>query len=483
MADVQSELQEFANAITVPQLVDAGRPLLKTSAAAQAAKSDKFQDGLTSLIDHFGTANGEAQIHAIAFAWRLTSVMSMRRHRLHLIERLREPSPEPTVSSMALSDPDDRKNLAEALRWKEDDWVIPYLVQSISLEKDGKQARMASCQSLLIKQVNLVWALTALGTGLRNSELGQKDQNTGRVRQMINILVSLGEASWNDPDNVELGDEFGPAYARLIGSIVSAGKNTDRSLVVLLAQSAVEFYVRLGRLNPTLTAQSDSYQFIRSVKRLFGQADWPEEMSSCLDSLAKLAGQQLVFLLQIGKPDRDLRSLILFLKGEASGNRYLDRLAKNAESLSEDDRYWLEHGQGRKQGATERAIGDSALANFDRDLGYLYRAVDALGDSAEATKRAFENEAELIPEATVDRMSRFFERTEIINRRAMDLFSRRRLSVKGRIGEIVQFDPNEHDPSAEAIGEKTVRIMTKIVERQLNENRSVIVIKADVEKP
>lgn len=482
MDKLKLQLSDFGRARTVPDLVRFGQPLLKTAAAAKAAKSEAFKSGLIALTEFFSSREDQSQLQAIAFAWRITSVTSMRDHRRYIIDCLRNPSPAPELLPNVLSDPDDRKNLAEALRWKYDDWVSGYLIRSIAHEKDGKQARTALCDSLLIKQHSLSTSFEELATELRKLKLGQKDEILGRARQLNNILIAFAEAVWRTPNEFEVGANFGSAYSKLLSSVVDSGDISERTVRIELAESAVEFYVTLTRLRTSLTADSSSYAFVKVVKRVFAPADWPTELEKTIDGLAKQVSEQLIFMLQLKHADKDLRNLFLFLKGEVVGQARLKQLSRAADGLLDKHRYWLEHGKGQKSLATENEIGESALSNFDLDLAHLLRAVDAISEMSSETYRAFENEAGLLPRATTSRIERFFEKSGQIESRAKHLFKSRGLSVRGRIGEIVEFDPNVHEPSADALGEKIVRIASKIVERTIGESQKVVLLKAEVQK-
>jgi hypothetical protein len=481
MDEIQ-QLEKFAHSSMVNELVSAGRPFLKTSAAAKVAKSDLFRTGLKKLAQCGEAGTGGDQLLAIAFAWRITAVTSMKDNRRFLLQSLQNDYSRPSVPALTLLDPDDRKYLGEALRWKSDDWVAEFLVQSIANEKDGKQARLAFCETLLTKQTDLASSLREIGTALKALSLDQKDKNLGRAKQLINILQSLSEAVWNMPDDLNIGDDLGDAYSQLLNSVVSSGEISERFVRVDLAKNACEFFIVLTRLQTTLASQSESYTFVRTVKRLFSPADWPDELTGTLNALAKIASQQLIFLLQLERPNNELRSLIIFIKGDVVGKSYLSKLARNTVGLNSNDQYWLETGKGRTTGATEDAIGESALAQFDIDLAHLCRAVDTLSQTLEAAQQAFENEADMLPNVTASLVRRYLERSGIANRRASILFERRGLSVSGRIGEVLEFDPTFHEPSGNAIGEKMVRVSAKAVERALSDTQKVTIIKAEVDQ-
>ena len=481
MDEIQ-QLEKFARSSTVNELVAAGRPFLKTSAAAKAAKNELFRTGLKQLVQCGEAGIGEHQLLAIAFAWRITAVTSMKDNRRFLIQCLQNDYRPPSVPALTLSDPDDRKYLGEALRWKSDDWVTEFLIQSIAQEKDGKQARLAFCETLLTKQTDLASSLKEIGAALKTLNLDQKDKNLGRAKQLINILQSLSEAVWNMPDDLNIGDDLGDAFSQLLNSVISNGEISERSARIDLARNAIEFFIMLARLQTTLASQSESYTFIRSVKRIFSPADWPDELAGTLNTLAKIVAHQLIFLLQLDRPNNELRSLINFIMGDVVGKSYLSKLAKNTSGLTSEDQYWLESGKKRTTGATETAIGESALAQFDSDLAHLCRAVDTLSQTLEAAQQAFENEADLLPKMTASLVRRYFERSGDAHRKASKLFERRGLSVTGRIGEILEFDPAIHEPSRDAFGEKMVRVSAKAVERTLSGAQKITIIKAEVDK-
>ena len=481
MATDEEAIAAFGEASSLSGWLQAGAPLLKTSAASKAAKDVRFKLGLNGLLSNIPKLRGLEQLHAIAFAWRLTSVSAMKSHRQTVIKHLQEPLAEPAVLPDGLEDPDDRRNLFEALSFKNDDWLATYLVRSLINEKDGVLVRRSATETLVIKQESLVTSLNSLAPQIQKLILQQKEPDVGRARLLIANLDAFSEAVWSHHDDLVIGNGFGESYQRLISSACRTGL-TDKGLRVDLTKAAIRFFLRVARLEPTIASSVESYSFIKPLRVLFRPADWPDELSTELRRLAMLAAQQLVFLLKLGRPDNELRAFVMELRGPIDGSRLILGYAAGDTDLNEDDRFWLERGRGKSASNSEELAGQSVLARFDEELAELFRLSSAVANSIVGVHASLENEADLLPELVIQDLRRFLESAAKSGDTALRIAGRRGLKLAGRAGEVVTFDPLRHHALADAVGEKSVRLKTEVVERVLDGGRVVVVLKADVER-
>lgn len=481
MPNLEDHLDRFANAASVGQLVEAGTPLLKTSAASKAARSEQFARGLQKLADAQQNGSGTGQLKALAFAWRLTSVSAMRTHRSALISQLREPTPEPTERPTVLEDPDDRRNLYEALRYKNEEWVVKFLIRSMTNDRDGSLVRGAAAETLILKQSSLVDSLLALAVEFKALQLDQRDPDLGRARILINNFQALSQAIWNNPDSLIIGPEFGSAFKALV-SAGSVPGPSDRDVRIEFSKAAINFYLTVARLDAGVASTAENYTFVRPLKGLFHPADWPDEMRSDLQRLSRVAAHRLVFLLSRGRPDGQLRGLILELLGSVVGARLLSEVASDDTTLSEEQIYWLSRGKVREGSATDDTAEASLLARFDREVAELMRLADTVDGTSVSVRNQFDNEADLLPEMTAGAVRRYIDRSDEIAKAGLRLARSRGLLLEGRVGEVVEFDPKLHTPSAGAVGERTVRIVSRLVQRELSGGKRIVVLKADVDK-
>lgn len=479
MSTIEQQLMKFAGANSVEEFIEFGSPFLKTSAASKAAKSSEFASGLAKLLALHGRSNGSDGLKALAFAWRLTSVSAMRRHRLKVIDYLGNGTDQPTELPTALDDPDDRRNLYEAFQHQADKWLPGYLVQAITNDRDGSLVRRTAAETLVLKQGSLVETLEGMTNSFKALRLDQKDPDVGRARVLIGNLSALSNAIWSLPDELRIGADFGAVFRRLV-SLAASLNVDDKGLRIEISRAVINFFMTVARLNPELASAADNYAFVRALKVLFRPASWPEELTSDLRKVANLAAQRLIFLLVLGRPNNQLRSLIIELLGDTSGPKLLKKLASLEASLSDDQLFWLAKGRAREGSAAEESAEASMLAKFDRDLAEVMRLADIVAATSGRAGREFSNEAALLPESTASAVGRFISRSAESAKLSLDLAEKRGLTLEGRVGEVVEFDPSLHLPTDGAVGEETVRLLTRAVVRSLSEGRRIVVLKAEV---
>lgn len=481
MTTTNEIISDFAAASSLDEWIDRGSHLLKTSAAAIAAKDERFSRGFANLLGETKRLEGRDQLRAIAFAWRLTAVSAMRSHRRELLGWLTEPINEPAVLPLALDEPEDRKYLFDALSIARDPWIWPYLVRSMVNDKDGVVVRGAAADALVKRQEMLVCSFELLGSETKALKLDQKEPDIGRARVMIQNLDALAKAIWMQPDELRIGNGFGEAFRSLVSSACS--KNVgDKDVRIALVKSAINLFLQIARLEPEISSNPKSYEFVRPLKAMFAPADWPDELADDLHRLGTLAADRLVFLLKLDRPDNELRSMVIEITGQVVGSLLLKKRAEAEDGLSEGQRHWLEKGRARAAKAINEVASESVLARFDEELAELLRSADNMRQTFPRLKQDFELEAELLPDVLRSSLEQNLDRSDAMNSEVIRLAEQRGLIIKGRIGDVVEFDPKFHEPLPEAVGEKKVRMRSQPVLRSLEGGKTIVILKSKVDR-
>lgn len=474
-------LSTLLSSSTVAEMKLSVGPILTTTGASKAAKDRRMAVALGRLHHIAIDGQGQERLSALALAWRLTAISAMKEHRRELVQSQSKIKRPFDAHLDVLSDPDDRNYFADSLRHVTGDWVAPYLANAIIRENIRSTIIRRTLSEAFVEATNtLVEQVTLLGTALPSHNLDQSDAESGRARLFAAVIESLDAANWRAVTEREPGEGFGEEFADFCSRSLLRGPIADRDAAQSAAQSALSFIRTVARLHGTMAANAQSYRFLGPLKRVFGSSDWPQEIEPALDQVARQVASQIVFLLRQGKPDSELRRVFLALQGSMQGKRKLVALAQSEEGLDPRDTRWLETGTMPERLAEREPFEEMSVASIDRDLALSLR--DAV--MAEKTLEQYREDFQSAIETHIDSLGRssrdLFGRMIHILRLTQSMARRRRLALRGDIGEKVDFSPAEHDPEPDAVGQRTVILKNKIVERVIDGRSVEIIIKADV---
>ena len=479
---IQEALERFADAGSVAEAREAAAPLLTTSGASVAARSPLFAHGLHRLISLI-VKGGNERVLGLSLAWRLTSVTSMRKHRRNLLDSLKADIPHFDELPTTMADPEDRRHFGDAMRHVEGGWLPAYLAAAIVGERDAERARLSLSIAFVVAVPVHAEQLKLLLVEMRDVRFDQAEPGVGRARRLAAVLDALTHASWQSESEEAPGDDFGKSLAELVAWSLLRSPIEDRSVAVTSAKSVMSYLITIVRLHGTLAAEARTYEVLSPLRRLFAPASWPDDLRELLSRAAKQLGEQLVFLVRLGMPDAELRRTFIALLGEVDGGIRLRLLVEGDASLSAEGAHWLRTGSARKKLSTQAAIEETAVAVIDHDVGLAYREAEAAAAIATAFGDEFRSAADFVSPQVGEEARDLLSRLDRLCNHVEAAARKRGMTLRGDLGSVVPFVPNEHEPRPDAIGERVVRVLSRIVER-VSEGRSVgIVVKADVERP
>lgn len=454
-------------------------PLLTTSGAAVAAKDRRFASGLNHLIQT-AQSGSLSSIEALALAWRLTSVTSMREHRRALIMgiagRVSEFPEAPTV----MSDPDDRRHFADAMFHVSGAWKSGYLARAIVAERDGEKAREGLCRAFVVEVPSVASQISLVHEALSALKFEQLDPGAGKARRATAVLDALSTALWTADAEVTPGEQFGAALAGLATDILLRRAPAERGVLNMFGASLVNFVVIAVRLHGSLAAEAATYAFVNPMRRAFGSAQWPSSVEPIVGKAASQVLDQLMLLVRLGMPDVDLRRVFVHLLGEGEARRRIASAVERESNLSPEGAHWLQTGAARKALATQAAIAETAVSAVDLDLAFGLRESDLLQGSLVQLMPELKALAEFQSAALAANVSVLGERIERLSSAVRRAAQKRGLALVGSPGDVVDFSPLEHEPGQDAIGARTVRVLSRAVERTVDGKPAGYILKADV---
>lgn len=475
-------LREFAAASSLEKARAAAAPLLTTTGAAAAARSEFFEAGLQRLV-HVIVGDGPDRVPTLALAWRVTSVTAMRQHRRALVHVLSRGLPPFEVLPTTMADPEDRRHFGEAMRSVQDEWRCRYLAAAIVHERDGERARLALSTAYVEAMPVHAQQLAMLQEAFREVRFDQADPAIGRARRLASVLDGLALASWQAEVDETPGGDFGNALSELVAWAVLRSPIEDRSVAAASARSTLSYLVTIVRLHGTLAAVAGTYAVLNPLRRLFAPAGWPDDLRHLVTRAAAQLGEQLVFLVLLGMPDAELRRTFVLLLGEVEAGMRLRKLADETPSLTPEGAHWLRTGSFRKTLSTQSAVEETAVAVIDRDLGLALREADGVTAALDAIGAELAMAADFVSPQVGEDARGLLSRVDRLASHVATAARKRGIVLRGELGQVVPFVPTDHDPAPDAIGERSVRLSSRVVER-ISEGRPVgVVVKADVERP
>lgn len=475
-------LKEFAAVTSLEEARAAAAPLLTTTGAAAAARSEFFEAGLRRLLQVI-VGDGPDRVPTLALAWRLTSVTAMRQHRRALVSALSGGLPPFDVLPTTMADPEDRRHFGDAMRSVRDDWRRRYLAAAIVHERDGERARLALSTAYVEAMPVHSQQLAMIQEAFREVRFDQADPAIGRARRLAAVLDGLALASWQAEVDEIPGADFGTALSELVAWAVLRSPIEDRAVAAAAAKSSLSYLVTIVRLHGTLAAVAGTYGVLNPLRRLFAPAGWPDDLRDLVTRAAAQLGEQLVFLVLLGMPDAELRRTFVLLLGEVEAGMRLRKLADATPSLTPEGAHWLRTGSVRKTLSTHSAVEETAVSAIDRDLGLALREADAVTAALDAIGGELAIAADFASPQVGEDARVLISRVERLASHVSIAARKRGIALRGELGQVVPFVPNDHEPAQDAIGERSVRLSSRVVER-ISEGRSVgVLVKADVERP
>lgn len=342
------------------------------------------------------------------------------------------------------------------------------------LEDSSDRARRAWLR-LLLRQRNADEAIGHLTVALRDMQwlhLPSSDRSPDPAKDRARRIAALLKAlrAELDADRVEVGDGITSALSDFVPAAVAlvprAKKHSDTE------RAGTEFMhlvLHIIRMKFRLLTEPGVYAAAVKVRRWMVDGGWRRftKNSAAAARLREVLVEGLVLLLKQGKVSQDLTELHRQLSPTAQeSTKALARIAAEERDLAPEMRTWLETGEYEQAEIELLETDDTAIA-----MALL--AAHELPPTNSLEETSVRLEASPSPEFA-NAAHEFIRCAEELKARILHVANRRKLSVFGEVGEIVDFSPHAHRSTGSGASSKARIVKSGVEVTAQGGNRVVI---------
>ncbi len=440
---VQAELDIFASSDSAAEQSRALSALMKLKKLHQAAKKPNFHRGLDKLLQAAGERTGASErLTALAALSRVGSLVKPLHQRISLA--LPSVLVIPPEELQFVDDPDDRYYIASLWRQTKTPWLSQYLAKGAVDEEGSDRVRSECLEGLLDVNADLATALGELSVPMRRLSFSTEkpgDSKARRLRRILESLRTVYAASTKEP-----GENAGEKFKTfLVDSFVHDGLPTNPSLLDEVAEESLGVVHQIIKARFSLATSTETYSALDVVKGWYRDIAWTDfaEQSIAAALLVRDLTAALEMLLRAGVSDEGLFSrLTVAAGGQNSARAVAKDLLNRLPGLPEDLAQWLSGLPPRRRSAL---AAESQLLGFDEGLGDLIINAQRLRELADRVRNdALPEIGVMSPRAAFPVEGLLGVVRSTVN--SLDAVAKiRDLSIKGSVGDIVEFSPFEHE--------------------------------------
>ncbi|UDL88119.1 hypothetical protein LGH82_23585 [Mesorhizobium sp. PAMC28654] len=479
--DVNASPNEIEGALDLSSL-DAAREsavrLQRDKQLVSATRDAGFFARIERLWNAARDKDGVDLLKAVSLLFRISAVAKHVRPRFEdLVSQIAN---VPAASPQTLVESDDRRYLGEGLRFASGSWKANYAAQAAVEEVSGEEAREQFVAVLVESVGSLGGALQALRFEFDSWRVDTQDVGASRARRMARIVSCLKRiVIEQDP---EVGNDVGAALLAFARSAIAGEPILDVSARVQAAEALLDLASSIVRFHFSIASDSETYAVVAFVRRWFPSDNPPTELQPILNIVGRQVLEALIFLGKQGVPNDQLRRTFLLVLGESRGLVELRQVGSELPGIPEELRHWFLSGRlSSVKLATNDAVDETALRTIDRDIAYLFRdasdlvaTLDRIEDDLPAAMSNYE--PRLVPSVT-----RLSEGVKRITQRVNVVAARRQMRFGGMIGQLVDFNPVDHELPFESLKGSVAKIKLPSVIKGAEGAPPIVILKAEVE--
>lgn len=457
-------LRIFADAPTVRERVAGLKRLFNAKQMAAVRQQPEYGASLAWCAERARDLAAPGDERLLGFAALVTVRRSNAGDEATLTAEIKSALGEPLPSLDLLEDSKDQERVLAAVRELRPPWALEYALPRTTIEATQSNARWEAIATVLVSTPTLEDACEALVTQLRRR--GERLGATAFAKLVFLVLLDL------DGTIEEVAPTPGehPAVGLVhLAEVIRANELRSTALAdqAQVVEALAQVVRRVAGVRLRAALDSATYEPLVILRSTLA-ATWPALVARAKSLAAVRADVTEALYVQVraGVPDARLHRVLAALHGDAGGfEQTLNALAKEP-GVPDAMVRWL----------TGAAEASDTLTNSLERINAEAERVPAAAILAAATAvddYNFEHPSSLtVPRAIV----------EPVVREVLAFAERRRLSIDGRAGDVVSFDPVRHEAARLPPGGLTlVRLLTPVVIEQRGEGHVIVVLKAAVE--
>lgn len=342
----------------------------------------------------------------------------------------------------ALQDGEDRWYLAKALQRNPSPEVVEIAFSEIVRDDFGEKARRVWVEVALaavetrdefLKRINGNVDL------LFGSERDQSDTLARRIRR-INSAISERVVTSDLP----AGSEFSRQLRILYTSHLSEQGPEDRRLRNEAALELIASLTDFVRLSFAAASDPNSYLIAQDLRNWWQPASPPQEFEAVSRRLVRHGAEALHVFARQGLRNDVLRKSLVAIGGSSLLERMAREIVDRDSSLPEDLSAWFCTGEEPAKRHSSAAVEALSGERLDRDVSRLFVYVSSSEFDGAAIERIADDVSELMPDEG-KLISDISGRAKQVSQVVQSLAKRLHISLFLDTGEVVQFDPAQHD--------------------------------------
>ena len=372
------------------------------------------------------------------------------------ISRLAIVLSSPLDSAYNLSDGDDRIYLAKAVQFVNPQWAYEFSVSQLVEEDVAEKARKVWAEIALSGtnrfQTFLADVNSILPSALNRMNTVDPDSHFKRIRRIFSSFSD--ELAIQDLDN---GPEFGKELNVFLHRHGATNGPESKKLKAEIGENYLSSIRKLLRLNLEANQEPEIYRIVGRIQKWWKPASPPEKVRTEIDHIVKIGAKTIFIHAKQGIQNVPLRRVLNSLVDSSSVNKILDAYASSDLSLDQKMSHWLSSGTEIKSQQKNEAVSNLNKKNEDETLAELMLLFDAPSFKAKSLAQITDNIDPIFPDESemiitlknnIGLVEQWF--TTLIQKRGLELFCPR--------GEVIRYNPAEHEANHEIDANVEVRV-------------------------
>lgn len=443
--EVDPVMQQWRAIADASSLVELDKLLTQSMAQLQiqALLKDEGLSKVLARVEELSQAEDDeaASLQALAVLGRLAAVARGREGAVN--RTVVALSPDHDLPSLEGLDSDGKAYAAQCLLQLDTYWLNDYALRESVVLDTAEKPRKLLIELLLKRFASVAEAWAAHIEALEQlEEISNPESRLRRARRISGAWLEVLRSGSFEP-----GGQSGTALSEWVAALLQGdNKDVDEGLLFSIVDDAFDLLLRLIELRFSHAMLSDTYQVIGRARSLLGRARWIQFLihSRSREAVNLCLRESALVLARQGKTDKALMDVMqsLYLS-KAQMMKDLTRHFEKAQELDPDVRQWWVNA-GVVTGSS-RAVVHKVGISEDQMIGELLIEVLNTQPFMEALRDSVAPLLEINDPISAEKVTGAAAGYADIARNALMLARMRRLSKTALKGEIVEFNPLQHE--------------------------------------
>lgn len=453
--------------------------LIKRRQLNRIASDDSFRMGLERLALSMQDAQSEEErLMALATLQRVAAAAPSI--RTHIESLLRTTVAGPLSRLHELPDVRDRLYAARSWRVVPHAWGLDDLAMAAAREESGEAVRKECIEGVFELANEIEGAIAALQKALLALEFETKKRGDSLGRRLNRVLAASTDAI--SKSHKPVGENAGKEFSRLLDGVFRAtGRPNSPAVRIAVTEQAARVTHAIVKADYSHGGKSKTYEALLVAKSWFTPYEWREicESSDAVRRVRDDVRKALVFLAGAGKADESLRRALVTAAGSRDHANEICRLvATEQPGIPDDIRDWL---AGVSKRIPSASVVKSQERSIDQVLAELLVGMTRLSRASTLVQSDVLPDVSIVLPQSVHALERLTKMVDAMANKLSLAIEWRSLSIRGTVGQEVEFSPVEHQLSSSGVPSGRVLLLSPVVVRISEDGVPRVVLKATVE--